>query len=315
LGLAVFDFRRRETAELDLPLFYAVEDARPSVSYPRSGVSSDGAPLTGVRICDLTALWAGPLATWLLASLGAVVIKIEPTIRLDGFRALDGRGIYPKGKHVPGNGNRSGLFNALNRNKARIDLDLREPEDRCKFLGLVAGADLVIHNLSPRAVSNLAIERASIVGSGSSRLVTIAMPGFPPGSPERDWRAYGGGIHAVSGLADTGDQRWFIPPVSYPDVLSGFAAAAVATVFLLASLRRGRGWDVELPLLNVASRLHSLGGAGPDGSIRATSAVLSRAAHGPPLVDGAGLHRYPRSPFSGPGVPVPEAPAPALIIP
>ena len=79
--------------------------------------------LADISICDLTAMWAGPLATWLLARLGAKVYKVEPAVRLDGTRALFGGGIYPGGiQRRPGED--SALYQALNHGKTRVPLDL-----------------------------------------------------------------------------------------------------------------------------------------------------------------------------------------------
>jgi hypothetical protein len=249
-------------------------------------------PLQGIRVLDMTIMWAGPLATWLLASLGAEVVKVEPACRPDGLRGSPG------------------LFEACNRGKRRADLDLRRPEERDRFLDLVAGADLVIDNFSPRVAPNLGIEPAALRGV-NPQVCSLSMPAFPLDSEERDWVAYGTGVHAISGLGDAGPDGFAPPAVTYPDALAGFAAFAVA-VALLAHREPGPRRvpsgtptnHAEVTLRGVVEPLRALHDLG---------ATLCRP------VPAAGLRRLgrtvlecglPPSPFRGRGLPVDLGPAP-----
>jgi crotonobetainyl-CoA:carnitine CoA-transferase CaiB-like acyl-CoA transferase len=308
--------------------------AEPSPSAPAAAPAAPGAlgvprpadpPLAGVVVLDLTATWAGPLCTWVLAALGADVRKVEPACRLDGFRGLAGGGITPGGDGDPGRGDRSALFNALNRGKARLDLDLRRPADHAALLGQAAGADLVVDSFSPRVHEQLGTGR-EVLAAGRPDLCTLSIPAFPPGDPRRSWVAYGGGVHAASGLADLGDGEVAVPVVSYPDPIAGLSAAATAVALLVA---RRLGWapvHVEVPLLSATLPLlrwpldpaawttgpaGAPPGADPGPALLGDPALLRRGALRE-LADGAGTHRYPRAPISGPGTPVPDAPAPPL---
>src|SRR6266536_2297427 len=95
-------------------------------------------PLEGVRVVDVTKVWSGPLATCVLADLGADVVSVE----LAGGR--DGQ-VPPE---IPGTG-LSWFRETVRRNKRSVSLDLREPAGRETFLRLVATADLVVENYKP----------------------------------------------------------------------------------------------------------------------------------------------------------------------
>jgi hypothetical protein len=195
-------------------------------------------PLAGVRICDMTAMWAGPLATWLLLGLGAEIHKVEPSSRPDGTRAIGGGGIHPDGRQIDP-GRDSGLWNALNAGKHHHDLDLRDGPDRDAFAELAGSCDLVIDSFSRRVAPNLGV--SELIGDGP-RPARLALPAFPPG-PHESWVAYGTGVHAAAGLGDCGDGSYAAPAVSYPDPMAGFTGALAA----MAALTAGPGtWEASL---------------------------------------------------------------------
>lgn len=251
--------------------------------------SSGHGPLDGIRVVDLTVMWAGPLCTWLLASLGADVVKVEPACRLDGLR-------FGPGDSGVGD---APLFRALNGGKRRVDLDLRVTAQHEAFLALVTDADVVVDSFSPRVAGNLGIgpDRLRSVRPG---LVTVSIPAFPPG-PERDWVSYGPGIHAIAGLgafstpAEGDVPRFVAPPVAYPDPLAGLTAFVAV---LAALVGRDRGWvapHLEVPLRNSVAPLAAEGDAG---RWRVLPVLEATAAA--------------RSPFSAAGLPVPLVDAPSL---
>ena len=187
-------------------------------------------PLVGLTVVDMTSMWAGPLTTSLLSEAGAEVIKVEPSCRPDGMRGT------PE------------MFAALNKNKERADLDLRRADDRASFLALVGRADLVIDSFSPRVMPNLGLTPASLAEVGGPSLLTISMPAFPPGH-RRSWIAYGTGVHAASGLGDTGDGRFSAPVVSYPDPIAGLTAFATALALVVGRRLGWRPRHVEVSIL------------------------------------------------------------------
>ena len=210
--------------------------AEPVVSGADAALPSGAAPLQGLRICDLTTMWAGPLATAILARLGAEVIKVEPSCRPDGLRRGD-----------------AALFGRLNRNKARADLDLREPAGRERFEQLVASSDVVVDSFSPRVMTNLGYP-AEALWRLRRDVIIAGVRAFGPG-PWRDWAGYGSGIHAASGLADCGGGTFVPAAVSYPDPLAGLVLVAAIIAQLYARSRRCVATSVEVTLWGAVTAL------------------------------------------------------------
>lgn len=285
------------------PLFPAGREA-PAAWGRVAGSRRGAAPLAGVRVVDFTALWAGPLATWLLAALGADVVKVEPAARLDGFRAVSGGGIYPGDRFEEGRTDRSGWFNALNRGKSRADLDARTRRD--EILGLVASADVVVDSFSRRVMGNLGLgrDRLTAVRPG---LLSVALPAFSSGREEH-WVALGTGVHGASGLGAT-PGGFAAPAVAYPDPLAGLLAAAVAVAALAAREAGREPGPATVPLEQAVAPLTGR----PRLLTPADPQLGARLLAGAPVdtvTDGAGTHRYPAAPFRAGALPVPLGPAP-----
>lgn len=165
-------------------------------------------------VVDLTALWAGPLATALLADLGAEVVKVDPAARPDGLA-----------RH-------RAFHHHLNSAKQVVDLDLRDASDRRRFEALLDRADLLIDSFSRRVMPNFGYGRPALAARWP-RLAALSITAFPASAAEADWIAYGPGVHAAMGLGDRGPGRSFDPaPVAYPDALAGLAAFASAAELL-----------------------------------------------------------------------------------
>jgi hypothetical protein len=182
--------------------------------------------LAGTRVVDLTSMWAGPLATHLLAAAGADVDTVEAACRPDGLRGTPA------------------MFEVLAAGKRRHDLDLRQDEARQAFLDLVADADVVIESFSPRVLPNLGLDLPTL-RTANPDVLLVSMPAFAADSAERDWVAYGTGVHAACGLGvDDGGRAW-APAVTYPDPLGGLAAFAAICTALAMGLR---GRHLVVPL-------------------------------------------------------------------
>jgi hypothetical protein len=303
LPISLYRWRPRSRASAPAPIARVRDGASP-VAIGADGWCG-GPPLVGVSVIELATGWAAPLATWLLAAAGATVFKVEPGCRLDGFRSLDGRGIVAPDMGSASAGNAGGMFNALNRSKRRLDLDLREDEARRELLACAADANVVVDAFSPRAMPNLGLTRPTLA-AGNDLLLTVSMPAFPVGHPRREHVSYGTGVHAELGLGEQLDGSFQAPASTYPDVLGGLAAFATIVALIVG---RERGWHashVEVPLLAASAPLLNL--AGQSDGLAGDKLMGQRLFCDPRLIgggwfeeltDGAGTHRYPRAPFEG----------------
>jgi crotonobetainyl-CoA:carnitine CoA-transferase CaiB-like acyl-CoA transferase len=207
-----------------------------------------GLPLSGVRVVDFTAFWAGPMATQVLASLGADVIKIEGVQRADGMRFAGGR---PPGwdqwwEWGP-------VFLCSNTNKRGISLELSTPQGRQTALELIAKADLVIENFSPRVMANFNLEW-DVVHAANPAATMVRMPAFGLDGPWRDRVGFAQTMEQASGMA------WMTGPADGPpliprgacDPLAGLHAAFAAIAALEVRDRTGTGLHVESTMVEAA---------------------------------------------------------------
>ena len=202
-------------------------------------------PLDGVRIVDLTAFWAGPAATHLLAAFGADVIKVESIQRPDGIRYSGGMRTDVDDWWEYG-----WVFHAMNTNKRSVTLDLGSEDGRRLFNELVADADVVIENFSPRVMDHFGLTADALLAI-NPRLVVARMPAFGLAGPWRDRVGFAPTMEQIAGLA------WVtglpdgppVPPRGACDPLAGVHAAFAVTAALSFAERTGEGQLVELPMI------------------------------------------------------------------
>jgi crotonobetainyl-CoA:carnitine CoA-transferase CaiB-like acyl-CoA transferase len=238
-------------------------------SAPRDGAR----PLEGMRVLDLSWVWAGPHTTLLLAYLGAEVLKIESTGRPDLARRLD---VFPKG--MEGGVNRSGYFNTVGQAKRSVAINLGHPEGLALVKRIAAQSDIVMSNFATGVMDRLGLSAPELQRQ-RPELIVAAISAFGQTGPYRDYTGYGplmppiGGVCAETGYAEDG-----LPQnvrIAYADPNAGVYAA----IAVLAALRArrpgvpGQVIDVSLwePLLATAFEgwmNHALGGASyrPDGN-------------------------------------------------
>ena len=206
---------------------------------------SDGLPLSGVRIVDLTAFWAGPAATHLLAAFGADVVKIESIQRPDGIRYSGGMRTDVDDWWEYG-----WVFHAMNTNKRSVTLDLGSERGRALFTELVAGADVVIENFSPRVMEQFGLTE-DVLRKVNPKLVFARMPAFGVEGPWRERVGFAPTMEQIAGLAwVTGLPE--APPVTPRgacDPLAGVHAAFAVLAALNFAERTGTGQLLELPML------------------------------------------------------------------
>ncbi|MEM7338416.1 MAG: CoA transferase [Actinomycetota bacterium] len=212
------------------------------------GTSTDltDGPLAGVRVLDLTRVWAGPYCTRILADLGADVIMVEaPWAR--GGATIDHTSVmatryYPDNDPGEHHWNRIGFSNKYNVNKRNIAVDLTTQDGRQILEALVAEADMLVENYSPRVMPNFGLDDARLHELNPS-LIVMSMPGFGRTGPSRDHVAYGPMIDSQAGLSalmgyegETARKAG----IAWPDPVAGMHAAVAALVAL-----HGRDTDSE----------------------------------------------------------------------
>lgn len=231
-------------------------------------------PLDGVRVIDLTNVIMGPFGTHILADMGADVIKIESPEgdSLRGYQPSRSLGM-------------SGSFLHLNRNKRSVVLDLKSEKGRDALDRLIAGADVFVHALRPRAAARLGYtpERVRKINRD---IIYCGAYGFSTDGPYADKAAYDDIIQAGSGLAalatrvDEEAEPAFVPTVLC-DKLGGQAIAYSILAALFARERGAGGQDVEVPMFETSiefTLLEHLGGFAFEPSLGRPgfSRVLSR---------------------------------------
>ena len=169
--------------------------------------------LKGIRVLDLTMVFAGPVSSRVLASLGAEVIKIESAMRPDVFTRGN---VYPENDPGTEPWNRGSLFHSLNAGKLGITLNLGSEKGRDIFKKLVKISDVVMENYSPRVMENwgLGYEELKKI---KPDIIMASMSGLGHTGPLHDFYMYVPGMEGMSGLTHM---------TGYPDeppMLSGFS--------------------------------------------------------------------------------------------
>jgi crotonobetainyl-CoA:carnitine CoA-transferase CaiB-like acyl-CoA transferase len=208
--------------------------------------------LDGVRVLDLTRVWAGPHATRMLADLGADVIHVtsrklagELTVAPGTARIL---GVYPNDQPGERHWNRNSQLNDLMRNKRDITLEFDTPEGLALVRRLVAEADVVIENYSPRVMPKYGLDFESLRAI-NPRVILCSMPGYGAQGPLSGFISYGTNVDPASGLASLMGYRGELPHLggnAYPDPVAALFAVGAILVALRHQRRAGRGQYLDL---------------------------------------------------------------------
>ncbi|HUE09184.1 MAG TPA: CoA transferase [Acidimicrobiales bacterium] len=220
------------------------KDRSPSPRPQRSGAL----PFEGLRVLDMTAFWAGPLAGHLLALLGAEVIHLESANRPDGVRLVGG---VPQSEERYWE--RGPIFAALNTNKKSLTLDLRNPRGNEVLREFVKTCDVVIENYTPRVLDQLGVDYETL-RSERPDLVMVRMPGFGLDGPWRDQAAFAFVIEDASGLTWLTGHPDLLPfePYTVGDPNAGLHALFGLLLALQHRRRTGEGGLVEASMVDAA---------------------------------------------------------------
>jgi crotonobetainyl-CoA:carnitine CoA-transferase CaiB-like acyl-CoA transferase len=206
--------------------------------------------LAGIRVLDMTIWQQGTSCSAMLADLGADVVKIEEPVRGD-----PGRGLH----RIEQAGGLSGYFQALNRGKRSLALDLKHPQGRDVFLRLARTADVFLSNFRPGVCERLGIGYDEL-RAANPRIVYARASGYGPHGPDAEAGAFDilgqarGGLMAVTGEPDGAPKNAGAP---IADQVGGILAAFGILAALLARQRTGEGQQVDVSLLGSVMALQS----------------------------------------------------------
>lgn len=198
-------------------------------------------PLDGVLVADFSRVLAGPLATATLADLGATVVKVE----------RPGTGDDTRSWGPPWTANSAAYFEAANRSKKSVVLDLSDPEDLRLAHRLAARADVLVENFKTGALAKRGLGYEQ-VAAANPRIVYCSVTGFGS-SGGAELAGYDFLVQAVGGLMSiTGDPdgKPMKAGVALVDVLTAKDAAIGILAALRAREATGRGQHVEVNLLS-----------------------------------------------------------------
>jgi crotonobetainyl-CoA:carnitine CoA-transferase CaiB-like acyl-CoA transferase len=222
--------------------------------WPEPAQGRWGAFLGGIKLLDLSRHLPGPLASLLLVDLGASVLKIEPPAG-DEMRSIGPKG--PRGRSI--------YFDAVNAGKAGLRLDLRQPDDKARFLALAGEADILLESFRPGTMDRLGLGPDALRARNPG-LIWCSLSGFGATGPRRDQAGHDNNYLSLTGvLAGTGLAErpvFFDPPVA--DVTGGLMAAIAILGALNKRSRDGLGCALDLSLADSVMPLVAFPLAGLD---------------------------------------------------
>ncbi len=204
-------------------------------------------PLEGIRVVDLTRIYAGPYCSMLFADLGAEVIKIESP---GGDLVRENPPMVPRGKGGPHDRSRSGYFLTLNRNKYGITLNLKHPRALRIFKDLVRIADVVLENYAAGVMKRLGIDYP-VLQAINPRVIMCSISGFGQTGRYSGRMSFDPMAQATSGLMSiTGHPQ--NPPTKVGTSLGDVNAAVHAAFAIMAALwhreKTGAGQYIDVSM-------------------------------------------------------------------
>ncbi|QGG46433.1 CaiB/BaiF CoA transferase family protein [Heliorestis convoluta] len=197
--------------------------------------------LQGIKVLDLSRLYPGPMASWLLADMGAEVIKVEDPQQGDYFREMgpsfDGMSTY---------------YRSINGNKKSVILDLKQDQDRETFYTLVRQSQVLLESFRPGVASRLKVGYEDLKPLQPS-LVYCSLSAYGQESPLKNRPAHDLNVVALSGilhLMGLQDKPIPVPPIQLADVTSAYYAVIAILGGVLNQARTGQGSYVDVSMLD-----------------------------------------------------------------
>jgi CoA:oxalate CoA-transferase len=208
---------------------------------PHRALPQRSGPLDGLTVLDLTQFLAGPFSTQILADLGAEVIKLEAPSG-DWSRVLPPHFV----------GNDSCYYLSINRNKAGVVIDMKDPEGLALVKRLAAKCDILMENFRPGVLGRLGLVYEAL-SEENPRLIWASISGFGQTGPYRDRPAYDMIVQAMSGgMSLTGETGG--APVRAGIPLGDLSAGLYAAIGVLAAIeerhRTGKGKRIDISMFD-----------------------------------------------------------------
>ena len=211
-----------------------------------------GPPLDGIRVLDLTQVYAGPTCTRMLADLGADVIKVEGLTRMDITRNF----VMPENDSSDDYWNKAGYFLFRNGGKRSLTLDFSEEKGDVSaeiVKRLVAEADIVAESFRPHVMDKFGLDYESLTKIKPD-IIMISLSGYGQNGPWRDFSGYGMGLEPAAGLSSLtgykdgpdGQGAPLRTGISFTDPYSGIVGAGAVLSALLYRRRTGKGQYIAL---------------------------------------------------------------------
>ncbi|ALV40020.1 hypothetical protein AU252_01595 [Pseudarthrobacter sulfonivorans] len=215
--------------------------------------TSEG-PLSGLRVIDLSTVFAVPYIGGLLSDMGADVIKIESPERLDQTRG----GAYgPWLDNVPTEQpwDRSGTFHVINRGKRSLILDLKADAGRKILRDLVDGADILLDNFTPRVLRGWGLTY-DVLAENNRGLIHLSNSGYGSTGPWSEYKAQGTTLEYTMGVGGYSGYRGEPPTKigqSYPDFLAAWTGATAIMAALVHRHRTGEGQWIDMGMYQLGA--------------------------------------------------------------
>jgi len=202
--------------------------------------------LQGIKVIDFTRLLPGPLATHMLAQMGAEVLKIESPVRMDNLRL--------SGVQIDG---ASFLFHQLNHNKKQLTIDYNSEDGKQEILELLQSADILIEQFRPGAMKAWGLDYEAIKAVKPD-IIYVSLTGY--GHNNKWSKAAGHDLNflawsGVSSLIKDETGKPVVPDTQFADVSGSNAAIMAIQAAIIKKLKTGEGGFVDVSIANSISTL------------------------------------------------------------
>ena len=199
--------------------------------------------LKGIKVLDLTMNLPGPYMTWLMAEMGANVLKVEPPQDGDFARAFtnpDEAAYFP-------------VFDMVNRGKKSIAVDLKQADGQAVFMKLLDQYDIVVESFRPGVLAALALDYETIQPRFPG-VIYVSVTGYGQTGPLAQRAGHDLNFQALAGSFDNGNgvrKDPAVPTVPISDIAGGglFALSGLLAAVIERS-RTGKGQHVDISMLD-----------------------------------------------------------------